>query len=85
MSLQSKIALENNRKRIGGVEKVLIDAYKDGFLIARSQRESPEVDGSVLIDISDLQQTIAPQQLIGKFAAVCITGATEYDLMARLA
>lgn len=85
MSLQSKIALENNKKRIGGVEKVLIDAYKDGFLIARSQRESPEVDGSVLIDISDVQKTIAPQQLIGKFAAVCITGATEYDLTARLA
>ena len=93
MKLQSKISLENNAKRVGGVEKVIIDDYRDGYLIARSQKESPEVDGNILIDISSQEsqtprqedRTFAPEQLIGKFAAVRIVSASEYDLVAVLA
>jgi len=63
MELQSKISKENNQKRVGGIEKVLIDSYKDGFFLARSQRESPEVDGEIIIK-EDSKQMSA--MLIGK-------------------
>lgn len=84
MRLQSRISLENNRRRVGGVEKVIIDDVKDGFLICRSQRESPEVDGSILVDLKGCKG-FDPLRLIGKFAAVRIISATEYDLTGVLA
>ena len=87
MKLQSTISLENNRKRVGGVEKVIIDEYKEGYLLARSQRESPEVDGQIIIDLTP--QSNKPdfdaRRLIGKFAAVRIISASSYDLTATLA
>ena len=85
MKLQSRISLENNRKRVGGVEKVIIDDYKDGYLIARSQKESPEVDGNIIIDLGKAPARFDPTQFIGKFAAVRIISATEYDLTGVLA
>ena len=84
MRLQSRISLENNQRRVGGVEKVIIDDVKDGFLICRSQRESPEVDGSILVDLKACKG-VDPLRLIGKFAAVRIISATEYDLTGVLA
>ena len=84
MRLQSRISLENNQRRIGGVEKVIIDDVQDGFLICRSQRESPEVDGSILVDLKSCKG-VDPRRLIGKFAAVRIVSATEYDLAGVLA
>ena len=90
MRLQSKISLENNQMRVGGVEKVIIDDYRDGFLIGRSQKESPEVDGAILIDLSPQKEAVKdgsfrPEDFIGKFAAVKIITATEYDLTGVLA
>ena len=84
MRLQSRISLENNQRRVGGVEKVIIDDVEDGFLICRSQRESPEVDGSILVDLKACKG-FDPLRLIGKFAAVRIISATEYDLTGVLA
>ena len=90
MKLQGRISLENNQKRVGGVEKVIIDDYRDGFLIGRSQNESPELDGCILIDQSAQKEAIKgglfrPDDFIGKFAAVRIVSATEYDLTGVLA
>lgn len=87
MELQASISLNNNKKRVGGVEKVLIDEYRDGMLIGRSQRESPEVDGQILIELPKGKNGKAPldaHNLIGKFAAVLITEALEYDLRGTL-
>lgn len=84
MKLQSRISLENNKKRIGSVEKVLIDSFSDGFFVARSQRESPEVDGQILVKPEE-GSGFAPERLIGKFAAVRIIAAGEYDLEAVFA
>ena len=80
MKLQSRISLENNLRRVGQVEKVLIDDFKDGFLIARSQKESPEVDGTILIDISALPDgkkakfpaDFAPERFIGMTLRQCL-------------
>ena len=77
MKAQSKISLENNQRKIGTTEKVIIDRYEDGYWIGRTQYDSPEVDQEVLIDAS------APL-VIGGFYTVRITSAEDYDLYAEL-
>ena len=85
MELQRGISLAYNQSRIGTVQKVLVDAFSDGILICRSEFESPEVDGEILVKYSatdfDGKQ---PESLIGEFLDVRITGADEYDLTAEV-
>lgn len=81
MELQSGISLAANEARVGDVERVIADSFADGVLVCRSQKESPEVDGEILI--GDLKG-FAPEQLIGKFVTVKIIGANEYDLLAGI-
>lgn len=80
MERQSAISLEINEARIGSVERVIVDSFTDGVLVARSQSESPEVDGEILIT----PPAVAPEKLIGTFVTVKIIGANEYDLLAEL-
>ncbi len=76
MELQSGISLAFNQSRVDTRTRVLVDSVSgDGILVARSQTESPEVDGEILI------KGTAP---VGQFADVTITGADEYDLIAEL-
>lgn len=82
MELQSGISLACNQSRIGTRERVLVDSFTDGILVARSQTESPEVDGEILIDPTPVTPT--PDALVGHFLDVTITGANEYDLIAEM-
>ena len=90
MELQSGISLACNQARIGTRERVLVDSYTDGILVARSQTESPEVDGEILINPSERagERTSVilseAKNLIGQFVDVTITGANEYDLLAEM-
>lgn len=84
MSLQSDISLEFNRSRVGTEEKVIVDAFSDGILVCRSQYESPEVDGEILVKYTpELFQEMLPEELVGHFIRVRIIGADEYDLIAE--
>lgn len=85
MELQSGISLAFNQSRVGKVEKVLVDDYADGVFICRSQYESPEVDGEIIVTYSpDKFPGIKdPEKLCGIFMNVKITGADEYDLTAE--
>ena len=89
MELQSAISLEYNESRIGSVERVIIDSYSDGVFVARSQQESPEVDGEILVGKESLPvlgisvKNFEPESLIGTFVNVKIVGANEYDLIAE--
>jgi ribosomal protein S12 methylthiotransferase len=49
MELQSEISKACNLKRIGKDERVIVDAFADGTLTARSMGESPEVDGEIYV------------------------------------
>lgn len=85
MELQRGISLAYNRSRIGTVEKVLVDAFTDGILVCRSEFESPEVDGEILVRYSaDVFDGRAPESLVGEFLDVRINGADEYDLTAEV-
>jgi len=80
MSLQKEISLGFNESRVGAVEKVIVDAYSDGILVCRSQYESPDVDGEILVKYDGAN----PTSLLGTFVEVRIQGADEYDLIAEL-
>ncbi len=76
MSLQSDISYNYNQSRIGSVERVLVDeVMPDGTLVCRSQYESPDVDGEILVRGASVPE--------GEFITVKITGAEEYDLEAE--
>jgi len=63
------------------VEKVLADSFMDGVLQCRSEFESPEVDGEILVR---LPEGTDGRSLVGTFLDVRITGAQEYDLIAEV-
>lgn len=84
MTLQGSISSEFNQSRVGSQEKVIIDDFVDGIFVCRSEFESPEVDGEILVKPdSDVIGDIDPYSLIGEFMMVKITGADEYDLIAE--
>ena len=84
MEVQKEISLSYNGSRVGSVEKVLVDDFSDGVLVCRSQYESPDVDGEILVRYEpSLFCGASPDELRGKFIEVKVTGAGEYDLIAE--
>lgn len=79
MELQRDISLEYNRSRVGAEERVLVDAVlDDGTLVCRSEFESPDVDGEILV------RNPSGTVRVGEMVRVRIVEAEEYDLMAEL-
>lgn len=84
MELQGGISLDFNMSRTGTEVKVIVDSYSDGIYVCRSEFESPEVDGEILVrHDSAVMGDIDPYSLVGEFIKVRITGADEYDLIAE--
>jgi ribosomal protein S12 methylthiotransferase len=84
MTLQSEISLSFNQSRVGSEIDVIVDDFVDGVFVCRSEFESPEVDGEILVKhdtsvIGDLD----PYSLVGEFIRVRVIGADEYDLIAE--
>lgn len=81
MELQAGISLKYNESRIGTVERVIVDSVspESGTFSGRTSRESPEVDGEVIVSCS---RELLP--VPGTFVNVKITGADEYDLNGEL-
>lgn len=87
MELQSGISLAFNQSRIGRRERVLVDSFTDGVLVCRSQTESPEVDGEILVEpapASVIPGEDRESDWVGQFIEVDIIGANEYDLIAKM-
>ena len=83
MTLQSEISLEFNQSRVGSEVKVIVDDFNDGVFVCRSEFESPEVDGEILVKY-DSSVEVDPYSLIGEFITVKVVGADEYDLIAEI-
>lgn len=77
MSLQEQIATEINSHKKGRRMKVIIDRLEGDYFIGRTEFDSPEVDGEVLLNKN------LPLQ-IGEFYDVLITDTDTYDLYATL-
>ena len=79
MELQRGISLDYNVSRVGSIVKVLVDdVLDDGSLVCRSEFESPEVDGEILVRNSPV--SVRP----GDFVDVRITEAGDYDLVGEM-
>lgn len=74
MRIQQSISKNKNQKLVGSVLKVLAETYdsKRKLLIGRSQKDAPEVDGTVIFTGGKCKP--------GQFCDVKITKAFEYDL-----
>ena len=78
MEIQQNISLEINEKRVGTVEKVLIDRIEGDYYIGRTQYDSPEVDDEILISIDDNELNV------GDFVNVRLIKADYFDLYAEV-
>ena len=78
MHLQSDLSRENNLRRVGRTERVIIDSRQGDFYVARSQYDSPEVDQEILIPAD------GKRLFRGRFYEVRITDASEYDLYGEI-
>ena len=84
MTLQSEISLAFNQSRVGSEIDVIVDDFVDGVYVCRSEFESPEVDGEILVKHdSSVMGDVDPYSLIGEFIRVRVVGADEYDLIAE--
>lgn len=79
MALQNKIALENNLRRVGRTERVLIDSRQGDYYVGRTQYDSPEVDQEILVPAA------GRRLLRGHFYEISICEAADYDLYGRVA
>ena len=77
MTLQRAISAELNAARVGSTLRTIIDSRQGDFYVGRSQYDSPEVDGEILIPAD------GRRLLRGRFYDVEITAAEEYDLYGR--
>jgi ribosomal protein S12 methylthiotransferase len=76
MAEQAEISRAKLAERIGKREIVLVDAVLEDQVIARSQADAPEIDGTVIIDGA---WELDP----GDFIEVAITASDEHDLYAE--
>lgn len=84
MQVQEQISYEYNLSRVGEETEVVVDSFEDGILVCRSQSESPEVDGDILVRYEKAPQDgCGPENLVGQFIKVRIIGADSYDLIAE--
>ena len=79
MKAQARVSLDHNRKRIGQIEKVLVEGFSeetDLLLKGRSAGQAPDVDGCCLITDG--------QADVGQIVNLRITDASEYELIGEI-
>ena len=76
MKIQRTISETKNEGLIGETMKVLVDRKESAFYYGRTEYDSPEVDNEVIISAEHYLR-------LGDFVMAKITGATEYDLIAK--
>jgi len=72
MSAQQSVSREANKRLIGRTLKVLVEEKGDGFYLARTEYDAPEIDGLVYVKGKKMKT--------GNFYNVKIQDAYEYDL-----
>ena len=77
MDIQERIAEQHNARKVGQVLRVLIDKKEEPYYIGRTEYDSPEVDGEVLIADSHKLR-------VGNFYDVKITDSQAFDLFGEV-
>jgi ribosomal protein S12 methylthiotransferase len=77
MELSAEISAAKLAAKVGKRMQVLVDTVDEEGAVARSSADAPEIDGTVII--------ARPGKLkSGDWAHVQITGASAYDLQAKV-
>jgi ribosomal protein S12 methylthiotransferase len=79
MQAQQAISARRLAARVGRRMRVLVDTVEGGVAVARSEADAPEIDGVVRV-----RGRGAGMLPVGEFAEVIVTGASDYDLEAKL-
>lgn len=79
MSIQEHIAGEINATKVGRELRIVIDRREGDYFVGRTEYDSPEVDGEVLLSVAE-----NPQAQIGQFYTAKIDSADTFDLFAHL-
>jgi ribosomal protein S12 methylthiotransferase len=74
MEMQEGIALSVNETKVGQTMKVIIDREDSDYFVGRTEFDSPEVDGEILI-------SKAKDLVVGEFYNVRIEAAYPFDLL----
>lgn len=74
MEVQESIAAAINESKVGKTLKVIVDREDPDYYVGRTEFDSPEVDGEVLIEKQSPLKT-------GEFYEVKITSAMPFDLI----
>lgn len=77
MEIQGQISWELNQRYVGAVYRCLVDRVEEGFFVARTEFDSPEVDNEVLVDAKKHYLRI------GDFVDLKIVEAADFDLYAE--
>lgn len=80
MAIQQEISHELMQQKVGQTMEVVIDRVEDGYLIGRTEYDSPEVDCEVLIECREQ----SAECKVGQMVKVKITRAEEFDLYADI-
>ncbi len=81
LEIQKEVSAQKNKELIGSKQKVLVEKKFDNYLVGRTYRDAPEIDGKV--SISSINDRIS-DSLIGEFVDVKITKANDYDLFGEI-
>lgn len=79
MSIQEGIAAEINAQKVGCTLKTVIDRREGDYFVGRTEYDSPEVDGEVL-----LEAAANPAVEIGNFYEVEVDSADTFDLFGHV-
>lgn len=77
MGIQQIISSQLNAEKVGKTLKVIIDREDEEFFVGRTEFDSPEVDGEVLVS-----KEIPLKK--GQFYQIEITGSDEFDLYGKV-
>jgi len=80
MALQAEISADKLERKVGSLQRCLVDAIDGELAIARSMADAPEIDGLVQI-----QDGAAAGLRPGDFVDVRIMGSDEHDLFGLVA
>lgn len=78
MRIQEQIAADINAEKVGKTFRVIIDRVENDYYVGRTEFDSPEVDGEVLIRRDE------GRLFIGRFYNVEVTEADTFDLYGHI-
>jgi ribosomal protein S12 methylthiotransferase len=77
MEIQKEISSEKNKELCGQKLRVLVEGRENGYYVARSYRDAPEIDGDILIPVEN-------EIGFGNFYDVEFYDYDDYDMYGKL-